>query len=153
MEVGHEVQQVDPSVAIVRLAPMRDLLSDSFAARRFTVLLFETFVVMALLLSLIGIYGVMAYSVNQRQRELRIRLALGADAFAVARMALGQGNEGCYRWLVDRDRGCTRVDASSGESAVRHRFDRRYDADCGRHHVLHRCDCLVLGPRASGDGG
>ena len=60
-------------------------------AQRFNMLLMSVFGASALLLSAIGIYGLMAYSVEQRTQEIGIRLALGAELGAVRRMILGQG--------------------------------------------------------------
>ena len=70
---------------------MEDLVSASLAQRRFAVQVVGLFGVLALFLAGIGIYGVMAYSVTQRTREIGIRLALGASAGAILRWLLGRG--------------------------------------------------------------
>jgi ABC-type transport system, involved in lipoprotein release, permease component len=70
---------------------MEDLISASLAQRRFAAQLIGLFGALALFLSGIGIYGVMAWSVSQRSREIGIRLALGADTGAILRWILGQG--------------------------------------------------------------
>ena len=89
--VRNVIRRVEPLAAIARVQTMEDVVSDSVAARRFATALIAGFAVVALLLAGIGIYGVIAYSVSQREFEIGLRLALGATPTVVARQFLGEG--------------------------------------------------------------
>jgi putative ABC transport system permease protein len=86
-----EVQEVDPNLPVFGEKTMEDLVASSLAERRFAMQLVSVFGVVALLLAGIGIYGVMAYSVNQRTREIGIRLALGAHTRDIIVWVFKQG--------------------------------------------------------------
>ena len=77
--VREAVRSVDPSLAVADIHTMSDLVSDASARRRFQTFLLTGFAVLALLMALVGLYGLMAYSVNRRTREVGIRMALGAQ--------------------------------------------------------------------------
>jgi putative ABC transport system permease protein len=86
-----DVKALDPTLPIESVAPMRQFVDDSVAQPRFRTTLLGLFGAAALLLAVLGIYGVISYSVGRRTREVGIRLALGAAPADVRRMVLGEG--------------------------------------------------------------
>jgi putative ABC transport system permease protein len=85
------IWSIDKDQPIVRVASMTDLLAASAAERRFILILFEAFGLIALALAATGIYGVLSGSVVERTREIGVRAALGADRTSILAMVLGQG--------------------------------------------------------------
>jgi predicted permease len=86
------VHRLDPALALADIHTMSELVSDAAAERRFQTLLLSAFSGVALVLSLVGLYGLMAYSVQQRTAEIGIRMALGAQRNSVMRLILKQGS-------------------------------------------------------------
>ena len=90
-QVRAAVQAIDPEQAIARMRTMDDWLSRSLQPRRAPMMLIAIFGVVALGMSAIGIYGVLAFGVAQRVREFGIRQALGADRASILSLVLKQG--------------------------------------------------------------
>jgi len=84
------VEALRPDVPL-RFRTLDQVFSSSLDQRRFILALFGVFAAVALMIAAIGVYGVMAYTVTQRTQEIGVRMALGAHAADVMRMALGHG--------------------------------------------------------------
>ena len=89
--VRETIRAIDPGVTVWQMRPMQDLLDDHLAPRRLALLLVEGFAVVALMLALIGIYGVLSYTVSQRRPEIGVRMALGATPSGILRMTIRDG--------------------------------------------------------------
>ena len=95
-----EMKLIDPTLPVANFRTIEVLVSNALAKPRFSSFLMGLFAILALLLTMVGLYGVVAYTVSQRMRELGIRLALGARRWGVVRLVVVQGMRPALAGLV-----------------------------------------------------
>ena len=89
--VREAVQSADPNLPVFNIRTMESQLSKELVTQRLSVVLVSLFSVLALLLAAVGLYGVLAYSIAQRTREIGIRIALGAESGSILNLVVRQG--------------------------------------------------------------
>jgi putative ABC transport system permease protein len=89
--VREAVQSADPNLPVFNIRTMESQLSNELVTQRLSVVLVSLFSILALLLAAVGLYGVLAYSIAQRAREIGIRIALGAESGSILSLVVRQG--------------------------------------------------------------
>jgi putative ABC transport system permease protein len=89
--IRSQVARLDPDQPVVNIQTVDDLMGNSRSEQHFTTALLASFSLAALLLAILGIYGVLAYSIEQRRHELGVRFALGAARSDITRLIVSQG--------------------------------------------------------------
>ena len=89
--VRQSIGHIDPNIPLINVRTMEEAADRNLAGPRLRTILFSAFAGGALLLAVIGIYGLLSYTVEQRTREMGVRVALGASGVDIARLVVGQG--------------------------------------------------------------
>ena len=89
--IRQEIRALDSDMPVNRMKTMDELIADSMVMDRFGVILMSLFSIVALILSSLGIYGIMSYSTAQRTHEIGVRIAIGAQVGDVVKLVVGQG--------------------------------------------------------------
>ena len=92
-EMVRKIHELDPTITVVDIQPMTARMNQSMARERFSTLMLGAFALFALLLAIVGVYGVMSHLVTQGAHDIGVRMALGAERGRILKMVLRQGLE------------------------------------------------------------
>ena len=109
---------MDPTLAVQQVRPLRDWFAESVAPTRLTTTLASIFAVSALLLTSVGIYGVLAYTVASRTREIGVRIAMGATRRSVIGLIVRDGMTWAGGGIVARPDGRVRCGQTHRDTAI-----------------------------------
>ena len=90
-DMKRAIAELNSQIPVTGITTLEEVIADSLKARRFTLLLFGCFAVAALLLAVIGVYGVISHATTERYKEFGVRIALGAQRRDIVRLVVGQG--------------------------------------------------------------
>ena len=138
-ELRQVIQTYDRDINIGSIQPLTTWLTNAVAQPRFRALLLATIAVIALLLAMVGLYGVIAYTTSQRTQEIGLRVAIGAQRADVVRLVLGEGTRLALAGIALGLVGC--VLGGTAAVVVPLRRDRHRPARicCSRDRALRRC--------------
>ena len=126
-----QIQSVDPTIPVYDVRTMPDRMHDSMARQRFATMMLGAFAVFALILAVVGVYGVLSYLVSQGSHDIGVRMALGAPRTSIVGMVLRQGMELTVAGVVLGLIGAVFADAGDGDAALRRQRARRRDVRGG----------------------
>jgi putative ABC transport system permease protein len=125
------VASIDAGLPLANVRPMSEIVSASAGEPRFTTLVMSFFAGVAFFLAALGLYGILAYGVEQRIREIGVRIALGADNGEIFRLIIGNGMGPRGRGRSDRRSDRIGVDETDGGTPVRYHEHRSGDVSRG----------------------